>query len=57
MLFRSHHQAQPHDLGRAGHGCELDCLQEASLIVLNGFQFETEKEVVQLDLRHLCINK
>ena len=55
--LRKHHQAQPHDLGRAGHGCKLGCLQEASPTTLNGFQSETEKKAVQSDLRGLCINK
>ena len=32
------------------------CLQEASPTALNGFQSEMEKEPVQSDLRHLCIN-
>ena len=55
-LLQDHHQAQPHYLGCAEHGCFLSCLREASPTTLNGFQFETEKEPVQSDLRHLCIN-
>ena len=55
-LLQDHHQAQPWHLGRAGRGCVLGCPQEASPTTHYGFQSETEKEPVQSDLRHLCIN-
>ena len=55
-LLQDHHQAQPQHLGCAGRGCVLGCLQEASPTVHYGFQSETEKEPVQSDLKHLCIN-
>ena len=43
-------------LGRTGYGCVLSCLQEAFPTTLNGFQSETEKEPVQSNFRHLCVN-
>ena len=55
-LLQDHHQAQPQHLGHIGRGNVLGCPQEASPTALNGFQSEIEKELVQSDLRHLCIN-